>query len=155
MIREPGVDPVVEGPDLDRGDVRSQGVGIAAAASIAALVLALTGQDVTQQPSRFEAQQTIALHAIDGNVSGTVELGRPSGPTRVVRLKIRGLPLTGARSFDLWFVGASGAMRAGSFGPGEDGSCTVDLTTAREDDWDRIAITPTGSGPRTQVIATS
>ncbi len=27
MIREPGVDPVIEGPDRDRGDVRSQGSG--------------------------------------------------------------------------------------------------------------------------------
>ena len=131
------------------------GVGVAAAASIAALTLALTGPDVTQPPSRFDAQQTVALHPIRGSVSGTVELGRPSGATRVVRLKIRGLPLTGARSFDLWFISASGAMRAGSFGPGEDGSCVVDLTTAREEDWQSIAITPTGSGPHKQVIAAS
>lgn len=130
------------------------GVGLAAAASIAALILTFTR---TSGPvsAPFEARQTVTLHAVAANVSGTVELGRPSGATRVVRLKIRGLPIDGARSFDLWLVGAPGAMCVGSFGPGEDGSWVVDLAAPRDEQWDRISVTRSGSGPDGAVLASS
>lgn len=149
--------PVTE-PQRPAGRLRRRlvptGVGLAVAASIAALVLALTRSGPPAAVA-FEARQTVTLRAVASQVSGIVELGRPSGATRAVRVKIRGLPMDGARAFDLWLVGASGAMRAGSFGPGEDGSCVVDLAVPRDERWDRIAVTRSGSGPDGQVLASS
>lgn len=131
------------------------GIGLAAAASIAALTLALSRPDMSGLRASFESQQTVALHAVSGGVTGTVQIGRPTGQMRVVRLDIQGLPTDEGTSFDLWFMSDSGAMRAGSFGPGKDGNCIVDLTTPRDERWDTITITPTGAGPRRQVLASS
>lgn len=131
------------------------GIALAAAASIAALVLSLTGPDSPASPGPFEAQQTVALRPLRGEVAGTVELGKPSGPMRVVRINIHGLRTDGARSYDLWLVSDAGAMKAGSFGPGKDGQCTVELTMPSAERWDTITVTPTGAGPRRQVLASS
>lgn len=131
------------------------GVGIAAAASIAALALVLLRPEPAPVPApdRFVAQRTVALQPVAENVQATVTLGRPSGAMRVVRLDVRGLPMDGPRSFDLWFITASGAVRVGSFGPGKDGNCIVDLTTSAQERWTRMAITPSGMGPEDAVLA--
>jgi len=133
------------------------GVGIAAAASIAALALVLMRPDPVPAPApdRFVAQRTVALQPVARNVEATVTLGRPSGVMRVVRVDVRGLPMDGPRSFDLWFITASGAVRVGSFGPGKDGTCIVDLTASAQERWTRMAITPSGMGPEDAVLARS
>lgn len=131
------------------------GVTAAAAASIAALTITLTHPGTNEPTPRFEVQQAVALHAVASDVRGTVELGKPSGQYQVVRLKVEGLPTRGNKTYDLWFVSAKGAMRVGSFGPGKDGACIVDLTTPRNGHWDRITITPTGQAPNASVLATS
>lgn len=148
-----------EYPQRPAGWVRRRllptGVGLAAAASLAALVLVLWGPRQPSDVAHFEAERTITLQPVRAGVFATLAVGRQSGATRVVRLDVRGLPTSGSRSFDLWLVGSTGATRAGSFGPEDDGTCIVDLTTPGDAQWDRVAITPAGAGPRDEIIARS
>ena len=131
------------------------GLVATALASFAALTLVTTRSPTRESPQGFSVQQTVALLPVKSSVRGTVEFGKPSGQSRVVRLTVRGLPTRGSRAFDLWFVSATGAMRAGSFGPDKDGACQVDLTTPRDERWDRITITPSGQAPDASVLASS
>jgi hypothetical protein len=131
------------------------GVAVAVASSVAAVVLSATRPDPIVRPPALAPERTLALRSESEQISGVVRVGYRADSTRVLQLDVEGLPGGGPSSFDLWLIGPTGAVRAGSFGPGEDGSCRVELPAPASGDWKRVAITPTGAGPAGRVVAAS
>ncbi|MFN8110414.1 MAG: zf-HC2 domain-containing protein [Thermoleophilia bacterium] len=134
-----------------RRGVLPVGAAVAVAASLAAAVLVVRGDD-RGAPAGFAAQRTMAL---SGRAQGTVQLGRPNGSARVVRIDLHHLPTAGTPSFDVWAVGPDGAVRVGSLGPDRDGNCVAEFMTSAAVRVDRVAVTRPGMGPAHGVMAST
>ncbi len=146
--------------EVDRGRKRSWRrrlvIGVPAVAAVAAaLVLALVAFVGTDDRT-FNLDRSVALRpAAASTAVGRVDVSRPNGQFRIMRVSVHGLPMAGAPSFDLWMMDGKGAMKAGTFGPDSDGSCEVELMIPANERWTHLAITRSGMPPSGPVIATS
>lgn len=146
--------------DVDRGRRRGwrrrMVVGVPAlAAAAAALVLALVAFSGPAEPT-FTVERSVALRpAPASTAAGRVDVGRPTGQFRIMRVSVHGLPVAGDPSYDLWMMDGKGAMKAGTFGPDPDGACEVELMIPANERWTQLAITRSGGSPHGTVLAES
>lgn len=92
------------------------------------------------------ATRTLALHARNGTLSGSVRLGSSHGTTRTVRLMADGLTTGRTGNYSVWLTGPDGNILIRSFSANDQGGCDIEAD-APEGHWSGIAITMNGRPP--------
>jgi hypothetical protein len=127
-------------PLAGRRRVRPVFGALGALAAVAAAAIAILAVDLTRggQPA---VAFTVPLEGANG-AWGKVELSKPDGPVREVRLQVDGLPpAPQGRYYALWFSSAKAKVSSLAFNTSADGTATVETSTPLSMRWNRCWVT--------------